>query len=712
MMDMCTTSLAESGACDGVWHCFPRAQYSGRYPAARSGHSSFTWRGKLYIYGGLGLDNFDDLALMGESEGVDHFRGFFNDMWAYGIELDAWEEVQTLHAPPSPTFGHASTIVGDIFFVFGGQPQMSRNVLSHVSLLDMRTRTWRSAVQYKSTGMFRDCTLARWGTSAVAWTRKKTVQRRSNRGGLDEDVVITATDIIMFGGANSSDRHFNDVTIVDINAGVSGCGVEMVSKETMGIAPGPRRRHSAAMLHDRVMFISGGREGRRYYNDTFMLHMDTMTWFPVNCSMSPCLMHALAINPDRDVGVAAATQICEALLVTMTDEPPATCPCATLQPRTGVSSFVTNDLRLCVVMGFSHTSMFHVPSLFCDVHEFDLLTCKWRKLRMFPREARVTAHTAFTPDQIKRTREMRIRHSRVREKTRPSDDPNTHPIGRSMQTVEYVPSHDCAFLFGGRDHFGPLCDFWRMSFRSNNDKPLRSLRTLAMWHMQPAIAACFKHSDADHLKIIHMLRKHLPETLIDMVLTSGNIATGRSIIIHQHEKEFKEAANVKMAKLSSLRLPGWASSSSSSSSSFSSCQEDHHHPHHDDDDDDEQFISETDSGRGVETRSRPRRHLNCFGVMYAPRCDICCGMVPLARRVMRDDELGLVADDEDCALLAELLQQQAAVVAAAASDGGEETETDDGEDFDWVDLAEEEEDEDGHHHDDDDVEEDDDYNSE
>jgi hypothetical protein len=48
--------------------------------------------------------------------------------------------------------------------------------------------------------------------------------------------------------------------------------------QTKGSAPGPRLSHAGVLLNDNILFIFGGYDGKSRLNDTYLLHLDSMTW--------------------------------------------------------------------------------------------------------------------------------------------------------------------------------------------------------------------------------------------------------------------------------------------------------------------------------------------------------------------------------------------------------------------------------------------------
>ncbi|RUS29259.1 hypothetical protein BC938DRAFT_480867 [Jimgerdemannia flammicorona] len=72
-------------------------------PFGRTGHISAYHGGKIYVFGGTD----------GEA--------FYNDIWAYDIQYNAWSQIQATNHIPAPREHAAATIVDDVVYVFGGR---------------------------------------------------------------------------------------------------------------------------------------------------------------------------------------------------------------------------------------------------------------------------------------------------------------------------------------------------------------------------------------------------------------------------------------------------------------------------------------------------------------------------------------------------------------------------------------------------------------
>ena len=111
-----------------VWHC-DKAQWRwvefNVVPHARALHTAASYKGRIFVFGGFGLSNTTK----------------FNDTWAFSKESGQWLEVSTMGNLPSPRSGHASAIVGDYMYVFGGVDAHHRRT-HEVFSLHLPTATW------------------------------------------------------------------------------------------------------------------------------------------------------------------------------------------------------------------------------------------------------------------------------------------------------------------------------------------------------------------------------------------------------------------------------------------------------------------------------------------------------------------------------------------------------------------------------------------
>uniref|UniRef100_A0A131Y4P2 Kelch domain-containing protein 3 n=1 Tax=Ixodes ricinus TaxID=34613 RepID=A0A131Y4P2_IXORI len=84
--------------------CWVQPQTSGEAPEGRRSHSSFVYKGELYVFGG-----YNGLLLT-----------HFGDMYKYDPESSVWSRVKVLGEGPCPRRRQCCCMVGDRLFLFGG----------------------------------------------------------------------------------------------------------------------------------------------------------------------------------------------------------------------------------------------------------------------------------------------------------------------------------------------------------------------------------------------------------------------------------------------------------------------------------------------------------------------------------------------------------------------------------------------------------------
>ncbi|KAG0703625.1 hypothetical protein DFH29DRAFT_998279 [Suillus ampliporus] len=72
-------------------------------PAQRTGHTCVTYQDRIIVFGG--------------TDGQYHY----NDIWSYDTNTRTWTELQCTGFIPSPQEGHATAVVDDVIYIFGGR---------------------------------------------------------------------------------------------------------------------------------------------------------------------------------------------------------------------------------------------------------------------------------------------------------------------------------------------------------------------------------------------------------------------------------------------------------------------------------------------------------------------------------------------------------------------------------------------------------------
>ncbi|TVY65606.1 Tip elongation aberrant protein, partial [Lachnellula suecica] len=92
-------------------------------PPARTNHSVVTYNEKLYLFGGT--------------------NGFqwFNDVWCYDPQTNAWTSLDCIGYIPAPREGHAAAIVDDVMYIFGGRTEEGAD-LGDLAAFRISSRRW------------------------------------------------------------------------------------------------------------------------------------------------------------------------------------------------------------------------------------------------------------------------------------------------------------------------------------------------------------------------------------------------------------------------------------------------------------------------------------------------------------------------------------------------------------------------------------------
>ncbi|KAJ5255659.1 hypothetical protein N7505_010810 [Penicillium chrysogenum] len=97
----------------------------GQIPPARTNHTIVSFNEKLFLFGG--------------TNGVQ----WFNDVWSYDHITNIWTEIDCVGFIPAPREGHASALVNDVMYVFGGRTDEGVD-LGDLSAFRISTRRWYS----------------------------------------------------------------------------------------------------------------------------------------------------------------------------------------------------------------------------------------------------------------------------------------------------------------------------------------------------------------------------------------------------------------------------------------------------------------------------------------------------------------------------------------------------------------------------------------
>ncbi|KAG2120686.1 uncharacterized protein F5147DRAFT_563267 [Suillus discolor] len=212
-------------------------QTAGEIPSPRVGHASAIVSSVLIIWGG---DTKTDPS-SDQSEKQD------DGLYLLNLVSREWTRV-AMHGPaPAGRYGHAVTMVGTKFFVFGGQ--VDGEFLNDLWSFDLNTLR-----------------------TTTAWELCQPVgaARPAQRTG---HACVTYQDrIIVFGGTDGQ-YHYNDTWSYDTNTRTWS------ELQCIGFIPSPREGHAAAVVDD-VIYIFGGRgvDGKDL-GDLAAFKMSNQRWY-------------------------------------------------------------------------------------------------------------------------------------------------------------------------------------------------------------------------------------------------------------------------------------------------------------------------------------------------------------------------------------------------------------------------------------------------
>ncbi|KAJ3503251.1 hypothetical protein NMY22_g18314 [Coprinellus aureogranulatus] len=195
-------------------------QTAGEPPSPRVGHACALVSQVLIVWGGDTKMDGSQVQPRLEQDRLD------DALYLLNINIREWTRVATSGPGPAGRYGHAVTMVGSRFFVFGGQVDGEFfNDLWAFDLNSLRTR-------------------AAWELYEPS-TPEKPAQRTGH-------ACITFEDrIIIFGGTDGS-YHYNDTWSFDLKTR------KWTELQCIGFIPSPREGHAAALVDD-VMYVFGGR---------------------------------------------------------------------------------------------------------------------------------------------------------------------------------------------------------------------------------------------------------------------------------------------------------------------------------------------------------------------------------------------------------------------------------------------------------------------
>ncbi|OCH94736.1 hypothetical protein OBBRIDRAFT_747046 [Obba rivulosa] len=192
-------------------------QTGGEIPSPRVGHSSALVGSVLIVWGG-------DTKTNGKSKAGDKQD---DGLYLLNLVSREWTRVATHGPAPVGRYGHAVTMVGSKFFVFGGQ--VDGDFLNDLWAFDLNSLR----------------TKATWELVEPAEGSPRPAQRTGH-------ICVTYGDKIYLFGGTDCQYHYNDTWVFDTNTRVWS------ELTCIGFIPSPREGHAASLVDD-VIYVFGGR---------------------------------------------------------------------------------------------------------------------------------------------------------------------------------------------------------------------------------------------------------------------------------------------------------------------------------------------------------------------------------------------------------------------------------------------------------------------
>ncbi|SCV70632.1 BQ2448_3394 [Microbotryum intermedium] len=187
----------------------------GEVPGPRVGHASVGVGNVLIVWGGDTKSRPEDL----QDDGL----------YLLNLSTKEWTRVKTIGPAPEGRYGHAASMVGSKFYIFGGQKDdggfMNDLVWFDLQKLKAGSPKW---------------TYIDYASGAVVPPRRT------------GHTTVTHGDCIYVFGGTDGQYHYNDTWCFDTNTGI------WVELSCIGYIPVPREGHASTLVDD-VMYVFGGR---------------------------------------------------------------------------------------------------------------------------------------------------------------------------------------------------------------------------------------------------------------------------------------------------------------------------------------------------------------------------------------------------------------------------------------------------------------------
>lgn len=294
-------------------------------PEPRSGHRSVCDDANLYSFGGYSKTN-------SMISGVQH--NLYEELWCFNFAESRWKLLPTTGDAPKELASHCAVLYGNYLHVFGGTgTAFGESTSNKLSRCDLRTLIWEEvsttgtppAPQYGQALVLDEPRRQLYiigGTSGHDFTmdiHKLDLVTKiwsllycckgepsEPRARYRHEVAFDGKTIYVFGGGTAVSA-FSLRTVPSFNL-ESGTWTMLKTKRSnvsMGLDaspdfgfPGRRKCHSAVQLGNDV-YICGGCNGTKVYNDMWKFHIPTRQWefIPIRIPV-PLSFHTASLTPD------------------------------------------------------------------------------------------------------------------------------------------------------------------------------------------------------------------------------------------------------------------------------------------------------------------------------------------------------------------------------------------------------------------------------
>jgi len=227
------------------------------------------------------------LFLFGGGDGPNYFDSLF----VLDTKTNTWTQPEV--KGPGPRRAHTATLVGSEIYVFGGGD--GNKALNEVYILDSEKLTWTKCNThgaligprgYHTAELVADKILVFGGSDGKEcfsdiytldlrsreWSKRKTVNPFPR---LAHTSTLVGPMIFAFGGHDGSD-YVQELNVLKLGAQQ----MEWIKLQTTGDAPSPRGYH-ASVLHDSRLFVFGGFDGEKCFDELYMLELGTLAYLPL-----------------------------------------------------------------------------------------------------------------------------------------------------------------------------------------------------------------------------------------------------------------------------------------------------------------------------------------------------------------------------------------------------------------------------------------------